>query len=60
VMLAADAPVVPLLDARHDLVRVYTDATAVIWVRRDMPALVRLAALAPARGAPTWGDAAFP
>jgi len=60
VMLATDTPVVPLLDASTDLVRVYADGTAIVWVRRDAPTLVRLAALAPAPGATTRGDAAFP
>jgi hypothetical protein len=34
VMLEPDAPVVPLLARRPDLIRVYADQTAVVWMRR--------------------------
>jgi hypothetical protein len=49
VMLEHDAPVLPLLDARPDLVRVYADPTAVVYLRRtpgNAAALVRLTAVA--------------
>lgn len=59
VVLARDTPVVPLLDARPDLVRVHTDATAIVWLRRSEPEAAALAALAPDHRA-ALGDAAFP
>jgi hypothetical protein len=60
VMLEPTAAVIPLLDARPDLVRVYADPTAVVYLRRTpanaavLSALTAVAARPPTSPAPTY------
>ena len=62
VMVEATAPVVPLLAARPDLVRVFADGTALVYLKRtptNAAAIERLTAVV-TRAVPSGRDSVFP